>query len=806
MDLLDKKKNYSLSRNSLFSKNSSLYWPGNLQSAVHFLKFICYFESIEYFFDCFGFSETLMNDLKGWKLKTVLRSALYFYFENKINERRKNNIDIISSYDWKLLSSLIINSKLSDNVLLFINKIGLIEISSEKIIVSGSFQAIKSIVVFEERISDTKGLKKLLKFLKVDSVSVDSLVDQAFQEKKIDKIAAFLYTFQSGLNDKLILTEFLINYKKYNSKQTQNEQKLQILSNDILELERSALESFSVFDLFDSGEESKSKVAELKFYSFYENLFDDITNNSEGGSLQLFKLFEQYLYSLKDNLVFRTNLSVDLLKKLVKNFCLVYKKEIDKIIKIETKFFKKLLKVNISLEATVLALILIALAIFQFAGIGPSRRQEVFLRSNNFAMITYQTPRWTSLDDKTATSQLVVTQPVSASYLSSTRPIQSSVFKPARPKLYATVLSQKQQPPLQIQANIQQKFSQSQVQQKVTEINKILAEKYPDCNFLVNFRCMTGDDNSLAQTNDLTLIGSNAIYKKGKNCKEFVAQIVKQSDGMLTFKNKTQLDQDHSIIKALLEGFNIRREEASTLFLSNVEHKAQTKGMNSSLPLNIGYTPETENAFDFLDILEDRYVKVIEDRYQIADKNSFADNLALNNLEPQDLIEGARRSYKTDRETLSNQNIAKDLILPLSHVRLANHQGAKEFDRLTTRFSQYHKPSMKKIATIIQIGIEDSFSRRQHLLAIKPYLVDGTVAARDAKRAENAFLHKVKEAIVYAEEMGAPIKSGLYQSFVDAGVIGKVSLEEAEKLLREDLEFDNLEDGVPMIFASNIVL
>jgi hypothetical protein len=86
-----------------------------------------------------------MNDLKGWKLKTVLRSALYFYFENKINERRKTNIDIIARYDWKLLASLIINSKLSDNVLLFISKLGLIEISSEKIIVSGSFQKVYQI-------------------------------------------------------------------------------------------------------------------------------------------------------------------------------------------------------------------------------------------------------------------------------------------------------------------------------------------------------------------------------------------------------------------------------------------------------------------------------------------------------------------------------------------------------------------------------------------------------------------------------------------------------------------------------------
>jgi hypothetical protein len=113
---------------------------------------------------------------------------------------------------------------------------------------------------------------------------------------------------------------------------------------------------------------------------------------------------------------------------------------------------------------------------------------------------------------------------------------------------------------------------------------------------------------------------------------------------------------------------------------------------------------------------------------------------------------------------------------------------------------------MKKIATVISAGVEDSFSRRQHLLAIKPYLIDGTPAARDARRAENAFLHKVKEAIVYAEEMGAPIKSGLYQSFVDAGVVGKVSLEEAERLMREDLAFDNLQGGLPMIFPPNIVL
>ena len=54
--------------------------------------------------------------------------------------------------------------------------------------------------------------------------------------------------------------------------------------------------------------------------------------------------------------------------------------------------------------------------------------------------------------------------------------------------------------------------------------------------------------------------------------------------------------------------------------------------------------------------------------------------------------------------------------------------------------------------------------------------------------------------------MGAPIKSGLYQSFVDAGVVGKLSLEEAERLMREDLAFDNLQGGVPMIFPPNIVL
>lgn len=805
MTTLENQINYTLPRNIKFSKNSRFYWPGSLHEAVQFLTFICYYETLDSYFDTYNFSETLMNDLKRWDLENITKSALYFYFETRISLRKKDDTGIIVPYDWKILASLIINSKLSDNILSFIEELDLMSISSEKLVISGSLKAIENIIVFEAHITETDGLKKLLKFLKVDLPSIDSLVNEAFKEKKLDKIAAFLYTFESGLDKNLILTKYLINYKNFTTDKSQAEQKRKVLSEDFFQLEQEALESFDIFDMFDSSEEVKSKVSTLNFYSFHEKLFDDITNKPKGSSIKLFKLFEQYLYSLKDKRIFLKDLSIKRLTTLVKNFYLAYKQQVDEIIENDSNLFKEIQQ-KLPLETILFGLILLILSIFNIIGLAPKTRSQLFLRSNNFAMITYQAPKWSNYDERASSFQSIISQPASVSSLTSTRPLQSSNFKPVRAKVYNAIVSHQQQYPLQIQSkgSINLNFSQKQVQQKVTEINQLIVTKYPEAYIVLSCRNVLDSNNSLVTTNDITLIGSNASYRRGQLCKEDVARMVRESNGILTFTTRSQIDQDHGLIKPILEGFGIRRQDGSTLFLSNLEHRSQGLAMDYKVPKTIGYTAETGNVLDLLDIYEQRYVKILNDRYATGQTNFFTEDLKLSNITANVLENGARSSFSTDRQTLINKSIPDYLLLPLSHVKLANHYGASEFNRLADRFAECSNPSVKKIANTITHGLENSIKVRKHYLGVKPYLINGTLEGRDAKRAEQAFLHKVDEAISYAEAMGVSINPSLHKSFIEAGFVGHVSLDEAENIVRGDLLYDDLKGGVPLLFASNI--
>ena len=434
MNIIERQKNYKLPKNFIFNKDSKYYWSGTSAEALDFLTFIPYYENAKPFFEECDFKDTIKNEIQKWDLTTILKSSLYFYFETKIEKRRKMKTEIITIYDWQILASLIIHSKLSDTVLLFIKELGLMHISTEKMIISGSFHALDNIFVFEQRVLNKETLKKLLEFLKVDIASADSLVNEAFKNKSVKKIAAFLYTFESGLDKNLILTEYLINYKIYNNTKIQSQQKKNLRSNQLLELERNSLENFDIFDMFDSFEVTKSKASEISYFVFHEQLFDDFTNNPKGSSIQIFKLFEEFLYSSNDKAVFIKDFSIKNLNEIINKFCFLYKKQIEKIIQIE----KALFNTKLSLEQTVMTVVIVALAIFSSAmtsmerrATNPvlpsvnvammSRRDAPALPSDNLAMVISSTPTWAQQKTQSTEARAMRSLPA------------QSIFTPAKP-------------------------------------------------------------------------------------------------------------------------------------------------------------------------------------------------------------------------------------------------------------------------------------------------------------------------------------------------------------------------------------
>lgn len=138
--------------------------------------------------------------MKKWDLAVLTKSALFFYLEKKFIQENSTEKKLFNKLEWTKFAGLIINSKISDTILEFMNEIGLIEISPEKMIVYGSFRTIQGIFSFETRIFSKGSLRNLLSLLKMDPVLIESLITKAYETKDLKHIVEFLLTFESRLD------------------------------------------------------------------------------------------------------------------------------------------------------------------------------------------------------------------------------------------------------------------------------------------------------------------------------------------------------------------------------------------------------------------------------------------------------------------------------------------------------------------------------------------------------------------------------------------------------------------------------
>jgi hypothetical protein len=105
--------------------------------------------------------------------------------------------------------------------------------------------------------------------------------------------------FEKGYQKHLVFTEKLKSYKT--SKNLPNiRQSIDTLFNDVYKNELSNLETFDVFDLFDSAEFVKSKSSNVWILSFYEGLLNDIEIEDRTSPKVMFVLLFCYFSFLKN--------------------------------------------------------------------------------------------------------------------------------------------------------------------------------------------------------------------------------------------------------------------------------------------------------------------------------------------------------------------------------------------------------------------------------------------------------------------------------------------------------------------------
>lgn len=161
MNKNEKIKKYKLPTNSLYNEKGSFRWPGIYKSAFYFLSTILNFDSLEHYYKDNNFTDEVINHLQNWTLKEITKSALFYYLDIRIQERRNIEADSIVIHDWRIITFLFLHSDLTDELFKFVDYLDLLDFSSEKIKILGAFQTVKALSIPNKPLSNPIGLLSL---------------------------------------------------------------------------------------------------------------------------------------------------------------------------------------------------------------------------------------------------------------------------------------------------------------------------------------------------------------------------------------------------------------------------------------------------------------------------------------------------------------------------------------------------------------------------------------------------------------------------------------------------------------------
>ena len=198
----------------LYSEGGRFRWCETLTEAENILSTLVLDRGIEEFVSYHPYYKTV---LQGWSLQNLAESTLYFYLEDKFQRKKEYKEPLINSYDWKLITNLILNSIISKQIIEFIHFLDLLKISPTQKILAGSFQSVENIsfMSFEDCIFDEKGLRNLLSFFNLENIYIDYIIHKTFETKNIKIVAIFLSDLNVSGDQGLVLTKAIEKFSKF---------------------------------------------------------------------------------------------------------------------------------------------------------------------------------------------------------------------------------------------------------------------------------------------------------------------------------------------------------------------------------------------------------------------------------------------------------------------------------------------------------------------------------------------------------------------------------------------------------------
>lgn len=740
-----------------------------------------------------------------------MKSALYFYLEQTINERIQNKQNPLSKYDWPLIVPLMVNHLINKEIILFIEEN--YKVPYDFLIV-GAHLSLERLFLFDRLFISEESLNDFLIFLKIDIVSREILVKRSFRDRSFEQLADFLFALTSSLNQDLIFSDVLKNYNYYvkNKKFYFDLEEIEIKLEQLLELNRDSLQTFDLFSMFDSFEGSKSKTSEVHFFSFYENLLKDSNSSLTEDFIEIFKLFEEFLNVSKDKSILLVDVYFDKSShfyQFIQSFSFSYQQKIKKILINKSRFLIKFAQAGINYEVLGLGGLLAFIALLNVLGFKPSKRPIYNVPNGCFATMSanFGQNRNVSridLEYDASRSASATIQPLSLQQKKPLNLIQNQ-YLPKKTTLVAnrsrnsgiitvskaSLKSKNLVTPSTTKIIVKGAFDGLSSADCMALMAKNVSDKYPGSYITIRPKIVTIDGIS-QEVNEITISETFSQFGRLSRVKSDIIKGVKQTKGTILFLSPEKYERDHVLNSVTRVIFNIEESRGAAVFVDRLIHNKMGDNRSYLAPDGMRYTQGTGGSLYLIDhFCEQDRVSI----GKLSNDPEFIDSLTLTNSSPAQLENAYTEAYRLDRElirTRMGDQMDENTHLAVSHDNYLNDQMATDFDSLSNRLSTIEEQNIKEAGEVVEKLLQDAQPRREHTYAVKAFLKEGTSAYAKVVRCESRAVNAAFELVTYVENNGGEISPRTKQKFFDKTSSNLMAPDQAYTEAAENMDLKNL--------------
>lgn len=773
--------------------------------------------------------EIVEKQTESWSFEIFTKSALYFFLHEKVSRRKQNREPSLCKFDWLIIIPILLNSSINKEIIIFLEDY--YNVPDDFKIVAAHF-ALKRLYLFNLLVMTEESLDDFLVFLKIDEISRKALVKSSFQDRNFDKLTDFLFVFNSSLNQNLILSEVLRNYRYYNKSEVflkTLEYKDKLLS-ELFELKLANLEIFDVFDMFDSSENVKSKSSELAFFSFYELLLDNSYTSVNLDFIEIFQLFEKFVYDSKDKSILLAEISFEKSSQFylfLEKFYYAYQRTLIAILSKQIKLIKKLSKQKIPYDVIVISSILGFLTLLSILGLKPTslkseRKSLISPQTGCFAMIATPLTQGVKINRAYSDPSLLH----STSFIASATSLENrEPFVQARPTPNATVsynLRKGGGTPVFKQSTLKTAVS-GDVKVFIPENSSFfkgmsptecldllvedISKKFPNC--FVNIRQKYGTvDGTYQKLNEITISGSVSQYGQLAKLKTEIIKDTECTEGLIILTEFKKLHRNHVSNTKLREIFNIAEDRGACVFVEAFIHDKMTDERNYNAPSGLGYLPGDGGSIALMDHFSDYDKKIIEN---FKNDHPMCEGLEEINLSAKDLADSYAQAHSMDRnlvlDNMANMGSSGKAIDENTHLATVqdtyqNRQLAEQLDSVVKRTEHYPKQEVQKLGDTVSLLLQKGQAQREHTHAIKKIVPEGTTAYQNILTNEKKVTNAAEELVSHVEGLGGKVDSDAKKAFFATKSSNLLSPEEAYQQAKTTHglgDFTNTRSAIPEV-------